>query len=573
MRKPRSEAARFTGLGSSWPPRVRRRSGWVSTSATSWPASTSPRSGVTASAGVPRKTRRTAGAPRSERGTGAPRDHREVLVAERPQRALALVRLEAVEQQHAVEVVDLVLEQPGEDLVGFDLELVPVQPDAAQRDHLGPDDLEVHARHRQAPLVVGPLPGGGDDLGVDDRVRAFAHVVGEDPPLHADLRSGQADAHGLVHRLVHGLGQRGEAAVDVLDLAGALLQHGIPEQANRGRSQSPTLLAVASSGFAATVGKAAVAATEGTSEVLRRRRSVADQRRGHTRSGSTSMRRRPRSRAGVRSISEKASDSTSVEGDCTSARAEDPVPTGPSTRSARTARIVAHATSTASGAPLSSASPPNGGNPSTRRRARSASATTMGSAARAASITSWSGTRVCTSTRPGPRRPPTIRAARTSSHSACSAARYLAARSSWSNSRNATTSVRSASASRRCRTASVPTSSGAGGSVAVEASTSATPTRGSNAASSSRRRATPGRRPENRVLWQCRQTRGRSVPQRGHTKPASFSGTAASHPSHWAMRPHRPQTRRWARPRRLTTHAARAPPSRVAWSAAVSASE
>src|SRR5262249_14957897 len=112
-RKPRSAAARLTGLGSSRPPRLRRLSGWVRTSATSCPASTSPRSGVTASAGVPRKTRRTAGAPRSERGTGAPRDHREVLVAERPQRALALVRLEAVEQQHAVEVVDLVLEQPG----------------------------------------------------------------------------------------------------------------------------------------------------------------------------------------------------------------------------------------------------------------------------------------------------------------------------------------------------------------------------------------------------------------------------------------------------------------------------
>src|SRR5262249_18497122 len=112
--KPRSGAARFSGLGWWWPPRGRRRSGGGRPSATSWPASTSARNGVTASAGVPRKTRRTAGAPRSERGTGAPRDRREVLLAERPQRALALVRIETVEQQHAVQMVDLVLEDPRE---------------------------------------------------------------------------------------------------------------------------------------------------------------------------------------------------------------------------------------------------------------------------------------------------------------------------------------------------------------------------------------------------------------------------------------------------------------------------
>jgi hypothetical protein len=132
------------------------------------------------------------GAPRVRARTGAPRDGREVLLAERPQRALALVRLEAVEEEHSVQVVDLVLEQPRQHLVGLDQDVVPVEPDASERDDLRADDLEVHARYRQAALVVDPLPRRLDDLGVHDDVRALTDVVREDAPLHADLRRGQA---------------------------------------------------------------------------------------------------------------------------------------------------------------------------------------------------------------------------------------------------------------------------------------------------------------------------------------------------------------------------------------------
>jgi len=64
------------------------------------------------------------GAPRSESRTRAPRDGREILLAERPQRALALVRLEAVEEQHAVEVIDLVLEHATHELVGLEARVI-----------------------------------------------------------------------------------------------------------------------------------------------------------------------------------------------------------------------------------------------------------------------------------------------------------------------------------------------------------------------------------------------------------------------------------------------------------------
>src|SRR5262249_6625391 len=290
---------------------------------------------------------------------------------------LALVRIEAVEQQHAVEVVDLVLEEAREHLVGFDLHFVAAQTDPPQRDHLGPDDLEVHPRHGQPPLFGGPLSGGGDDLRVDDRVRTLTDVVGEDAPLHADLRRGQTDADGLVHRLEHRLRQRGEAPVDVLDLAGALLQYGIPEKADgMGRH-----------GWRVPV-----------------RFSIADGRAGaHTRSGSTSTRRRPRSRAGVGPPRASASQGTSVDGACTGAREDEPAATGPNTRTSRIARIAAHATPTASEAPLTSANPPNGGKARTPRPAPSAAAAMGGSGARGASVTAWAGALVRTSTPPAPR--------------------------------------------------------------------------------------------------------------------------------------------------------------------------
>ena len=58
--RPSSSAAALTGLGEVAVPRPRRRSGRVTTSATSWPAATSARSGGTAISGVPRKTSRNA---------------------------------------------------------------------------------------------------------------------------------------------------------------------------------------------------------------------------------------------------------------------------------------------------------------------------------------------------------------------------------------------------------------------------------------------------------------------------------------------------------------------------------
>src|SRR4051794_26549934 len=141
-----SVAAALTGLGTSAPPRPRLRSGWVMTMATSWPSSTSARSGGTAASGVPRNA--------SLMRTSVLCAHAASQLAHG---FLALVGVEQFEQQATVEVVELVLEQAGEQLVGLEGHLVAVEVVAGEVDLLWPHDREVQARHRQAALLVLPL--------------------------------------------------------------------------------------------------------------------------------------------------------------------------------------------------------------------------------------------------------------------------------------------------------------------------------------------------------------------------------------------------------------------------------
>ena len=90
------------------------------------------------------------------------------------------------------------------------------------------------------------------------------------------------------------------------------------------------------------------------------------------------------------------------------------------------------------GRPLTSARPPNGGKPSAWRRARSASATSIGLARRTARTTSCSGSRVWSEQAAPVAAAARAAGRRTRSQSACSAARTRGASSSWSSSRNAT---------------------------------------------------------------------------------------------------------------------------------------
>ena len=123
--------------------------------------------------GVPKKTRRTTDAAsrlgyraaRSDLARGPALGWREGLGRELAgpqlaQRRAADVGLEPVEQQHAVEVVDLVLDHAGEQVVALEHDLLAVEVDAAHRDPLGAHDLELEARApRGSPLPTRSRPG------------------------------------------------------------------------------------------------------------------------------------------------------------------------------------------------------------------------------------------------------------------------------------------------------------------------------------------------------------------------------------------------------------------------------
>ena len=103
---PSSPAASATGVGAGAPERPRALSGWVTATVTSCPASTSARSGGTAAPGLPAKATLIGSALVAERAEGLP----------------PLLGRGAVEDQDAVEVVKLVLEDPGREALGLELQ-------------------------------------------------------------------------------------------------------------------------------------------------------------------------------------------------------------------------------------------------------------------------------------------------------------------------------------------------------------------------------------------------------------------------------------------------------------------
>ena len=153
----------------------------------------------------------------------------------------ALVPLETLEEQDAIEVVELMLEDPTEQLVGFDRELVSLKVVAHEMDLLRPDDQPVQVGDRQAALLVLPLAAGLDYLRIDHRHGTFTDVVDEYPALDAHLRRRKAYARRGVHRLEHLLGEADDLAVDLLDLHGTLAKDGVAEYPDREDGHGATL--------------------------------------------------------------------------------------------------------------------------------------------------------------------------------------------------------------------------------------------------------------------------------------------------------------------------------------------
>src|SRR5581483_6418581 len=203
---PSRSAATFAGGAATRRPRPRGASGRVSRKATSCAAAR--RSSTSAPSGAVAATPIRTGSAQDDAGP----QHAE--------RFLAVLVVGAVDDQHAVEMVELVERDPGRVLAELeaDVAAVLVLPleDGAHRAL----DRDPHALQRQAALAVGSrLVGLLDEHRVDEGTRpVLVGLEHEEPAEHAHLRRGEADSLRVVHQGGHALDEAAQVVVERRDL-------------------------------------------------------------------------------------------------------------------------------------------------------------------------------------------------------------------------------------------------------------------------------------------------------------------------------------------------------------------
>src|SRR5262249_50325884 len=219
---PAARARSFTGGWARCWPRCAGRSGCVTTATTSWGRRSASRVGK-ANAGVP-------GERTVKREGVAGRVLAETFLLDLPLDAIAHHRVDAVDEEHAVQVVDLVLEDPRAQTVRLDRQGLAVDGTRLHRNPRRPRDRGEHARDREAALLAGHLAAPVDDCRVEERLHAPALLVGDDDETQRDahLRRREADPDLVVHRLGHVGDDLADLGSHLADGYGALAQCGIP---------------------------------------------------------------------------------------------------------------------------------------------------------------------------------------------------------------------------------------------------------------------------------------------------------------------------------------------------------
>src|SRR5690606_30565694 len=149
------------------------------------------------------------------------------------QQHLPLERADPIDEEDAVQVVDLVLERTGQEPLGLDPDgpAVPVQPldDDAGR---ALDDL-LQPRDAETPLLVSlDLVARLEDDRIHEAERLdprLPDIDDDDAAADPDLRRGEADAVRVVHRREHLVHQAPDLVVDLLDRLGLLPQDRVAE--------------------------------------------------------------------------------------------------------------------------------------------------------------------------------------------------------------------------------------------------------------------------------------------------------------------------------------------------------
>src|SRR5579872_4324361 len=154
-----------------------------------WPASSSAPRMRTAKPGVPRNARRSlAGGWGAIAPSGGDRRFETLGLAELAQDDVALQRRDVVDEQHAIQMIDFVLDAGGDQTFGLELADFVLRVEIAHADRRGPFDVGILLGQRQAAFAAHHrLIRFPDDFGIGelDRLRlfAFARAIDHDDAI------------------------------------------------------------------------------------------------------------------------------------------------------------------------------------------------------------------------------------------------------------------------------------------------------------------------------------------------------------------------------------------------------
>jgi hypothetical protein len=109
-----------------------------------------------------------------------------------------------IDNEHAIEVIELMLHHTRIELRETTLLHVPLEVEVAYEHRLRSRHLTPHARQTQAPfLVPGRLRREREDFGIDERRQLIPHNSQKEPLTDANLRRSQALTISGNHRFGH----------------------------------------------------------------------------------------------------------------------------------------------------------------------------------------------------------------------------------------------------------------------------------------------------------------------------------------------------------------------------------
>lgn len=146
------------------------------------------------------------------------------------QSLLSLLGLHAIEHQHSVQMIELVLKKSRFEFVGFERHLVAVDVDSGHQDGLRANHFDIETRNAETALLVRPFTIGLGDHRVEDDLWLAVDVPDEDLTSDSDLRRCETDSRfGFVQSLEHLVDDSDHLAVDVGDFGRLGRQHWIAE--------------------------------------------------------------------------------------------------------------------------------------------------------------------------------------------------------------------------------------------------------------------------------------------------------------------------------------------------------